>query len=361
MAESTLNKPVSAQCTHQPLFLLAHEFGDQADAQFRLEALAKTLLVAGCDVQCAGRQAWHQHGHTSQLTFWATPRPWPKLQERLQETPVPLVSHCSELLANGWGDQRYLMTLLQGWCQVLQACKPDWVVADSAPAAQLSAHMLGIPVLQLGNDVTLQVLQQPMPELRWWLGTKYFAMAAAHDEQLSAGINSVLSSLPNPSSFFVASASSIWSARVRAISSVLPLVRNMGQLKDGIVVPVPDHAGLPESYLACDSVGYWSGVPTHIEVCGALAKRQVMLLYPKNNEQWLRSRHLQDCGLAVVVTPNETHARHEQCVQRVMQLAKTAPVDKYVQQLEANPCMPFEELVHHCLRGVGRHFVAKNG
>ena len=79
---------------------------------------------------------------------------------------APPASFADILLAVGYRDASVLQALLQGWLELFERCRPDLVVADSAPTALLAARMLGLKRVAFGNGFAIPPRLTPLPAFR---------------------------------------------------------------------------------------------------------------------------------------------------------------------------------------------------
>jgi hypothetical protein len=76
------------------------------------------------------------------------------------------VSYADILLGCGYREPASLKRLVAGWLNLLRQCKPDLVVADSAPTALLAARMLGLKRVAFGNGFAIPPRLAPLPAFR---------------------------------------------------------------------------------------------------------------------------------------------------------------------------------------------------
>jgi UDP:flavonoid glycosyltransferase YjiC (YdhE family) len=94
----------------------------------------------------------------------------------------------SEILLNrGWGDANGVAGALRGWLGLYALWKPDVVVADYAPGAQLAARAAGVPRVAIGSGFSTPAAHDPMPAMRSWIATDESALRRL-DAQLLAAI-----------------------------------------------------------------------------------------------------------------------------------------------------------------------------
>lgn len=92
-------------------------------------------------------------------------------------TPSPSPLNPPEILLNrGWGDALGLAGALRGWLSLYSLWKPDLVVCDYAPGAQLAARAAGLPRIAIGSGFSSPVVADPMPAMRTWIATDESAL-----------------------------------------------------------------------------------------------------------------------------------------------------------------------------------------
>ena len=123
---------------------------------------------------------WHARGHEFAFVFPdLTPLGAPN-DASLEwfQTPGlpparnPAISplNASEILLNrGYGDATSIVGALRGWLGLFDLWKPDVVVADYAPGAQIAARAAGIRCVAVGSSFSQPVVADPMPSLRNWV------------------------------------------------------------------------------------------------------------------------------------------------------------------------------------------------
>lgn len=307
--------------TRAPRALLAHEMGDSADALARLRLVAEGLARAGWHCAWAGRDMKAlQFATPADSDLWAAPNDL-ETRRRQVTAPVAQASYASMLLIQGWGEAPVLALMLRAWQQLLQAAQPDLVVADGAPAAQWAAALLGLPVVQLGNEFSVPLLAQPLPALRWWT-REHDALAHAHEAQVLDALRQALPRLHYPVGYTVGCVADALRAPLRCVASPAELLRPPERTDVLRVGPLAERGtGATPASSARPSV--WEGPAGHREVCAALARGDFLLLRPVDLEQWLRARWLQEQGLAVVITPGDTPETQRAHAARAARLALT--------------------------------------
>ena len=88
-------------------------------------------------------------------------------------TPSHAPLNPSEILLNrGWGDAAGLTGALRGWLGLYALWKPDILVADYAPGAQLAARAAGLRCVAIGSGFSTPIARDPMPAMRSWIATE---------------------------------------------------------------------------------------------------------------------------------------------------------------------------------------------
>jgi UDP:flavonoid glycosyltransferase YjiC (YdhE family) len=107
------------------------------------------------------------------------------------------LSYADILLGCGWGDARYLESLVAGWRSLLSSWKADLVIADFAPTALLAAGTLGLRRATYGNGFFTPPRLSPLPPFRVDTPVDAVRVAAA-DAQALAHANAALERLGAP-------------------------------------------------------------------------------------------------------------------------------------------------------------------
>ncbi len=72
------------------------------------------------------------------------------------------------LLRTGYHSPEALLGPVQGWRRLFEQQRPDLLIANSAPTAQLAARSLAIPVVVQGNGFFSPSRTEPIPAFRTW-------------------------------------------------------------------------------------------------------------------------------------------------------------------------------------------------
>ena len=103
-------------------------------------------------------------------------------------TPNLAPLSASEILLNrGFGDPASLAGALRGWLGMFGLWKPDLLVSDYAPGAQLAARAVGLRKVAMGSGFSTPDPRDPMPSLRSWIAGDEAQLRQA-DARLLAGV-----------------------------------------------------------------------------------------------------------------------------------------------------------------------------
>ncbi|MFT4173387.1 MAG: hypothetical protein QM639_12555 [Rhodocyclaceae bacterium] len=153
-----------------PLSLLAHEMARHGH---RVTFVTSDIVHAARYLAAPGIQ-WVQ-----------APRLPPSHSNR------PLNNHADILRVSGYESPDSLHSLLGAWHALLAALRPDRVVCEYAPTAQLAANALRLPVVCIDNGFSVPPVSAPMPPLRDDIPNDPHALAASERHVLSV-INATL-------------------------------------------------------------------------------------------------------------------------------------------------------------------------
>ncbi len=106
----------------------------------------------------AARAALGQHG----IDFLQAPLPL--LTRRVAQSPRQFRSYADILAAAGFAEPRALTDWIAGWKHTLALLRPQVVVCDYSPAAQLAAQLGGYPVVQVGTGFELPPVARLLPD-----------------------------------------------------------------------------------------------------------------------------------------------------------------------------------------------------
>ena len=91
------------------------------------------------------------------------------------------------LLNRGFGDAAGLAGALRGWLGIFELWKPDLLVSDYAPAAQLAARAAGLRRIAIGSGFSTPEPREPMASLRSWIASDEGQLRQL-DARLLAGV-----------------------------------------------------------------------------------------------------------------------------------------------------------------------------
>jgi hypothetical protein len=163
---------------------MAWELGGGLGHVGRLKPLAKEALRRGHRVTLSLRDLTLTQALLSDLDaplFQA-----PVWLHQVHGIPAPQISLAEILQGCGYLSVNTLRGLLKGWLSLFQSLKPDFVLADYAPAALLAARVLGIPHAATGIGFYLPPLNHPLPSLREWEPSQPGRMQASEAQLLNA-------------------------------------------------------------------------------------------------------------------------------------------------------------------------------
>lgn len=179
-------------------FLLAWELGGGLGHATPLAQIAAPLLAAGHEVHCALRDlsvvglVFGDLGTHPRLHCWQAPV-W---HATLAGLPPP-ASYAELLFHAGYLDAGRLRGLVQAWRTLLEAVRPQLLLADHAPTALLASRGLPMRRALAGNGFFLPLQRQPMPAFRDWEPIAPRRVQGAEDRVLVT-CNAVLATLGEP-------------------------------------------------------------------------------------------------------------------------------------------------------------------
>ena len=130
--------------------LIAWEHGRNLGHVSRLLALAEEIRAQGAEAVWA-LPATQRHARALVRAAGFEVLPCPALPANAARTDFTPLSFADILLSFGFGDSDALATQVKAWLDVMHAVQPDRVLLDYAPAAQLAAHLVGLPAAQITN------------------------------------------------------------------------------------------------------------------------------------------------------------------------------------------------------------------
>ena len=153
----------------------------------QLKKSGHPVLVVARDVASAARMLG-----PSEVSFVQAPH-------LPQGIPLPhrATGYADVLLSQGWSDRVALWGLVQSWTNLFRMFRPDAVVLDYSPTAQLAARIAGIPTVLVGNGFELPPTSDPLPPFpgfSWATQEK----AAAAERVAVAQANAVCAAFKKP-------------------------------------------------------------------------------------------------------------------------------------------------------------------
>lgn len=84
---------------------------------------------------------------------------------RFNPAPRDLQTFADLLAQIGYLNEQVLSHYVLDWCELILPLKPDWIISDHAPTAQLAARALGIPACLIGTGFILPPVKKFFPPL----------------------------------------------------------------------------------------------------------------------------------------------------------------------------------------------------
>lgn len=110
----------------------------------------------------------------------------------------PAINFTESLFLFGFLQPVGLLSIARAWRQLWALLKPDLLVFDQAPTAQLAARGMGIPRLITGSSFSVPPRVCPLPAYRWWEAAPPAARLADSEARLVATANYALAALQAP-------------------------------------------------------------------------------------------------------------------------------------------------------------------
>lgn len=121
----------------------------------------KELKRRGVDVWLIVRDNTYVHLLSDEATKQCLQAPSP----RFNPTPRDLHTFADLLAQIGYLNEQVLSHYVLDWCELILPLKPDWIISDHAPTAQLAARALGIPACLIGTGFILPPVKKFFPPL----------------------------------------------------------------------------------------------------------------------------------------------------------------------------------------------------
>jgi UDP:flavonoid glycosyltransferase YjiC (YdhE family) len=129
-----------------------------------------------------------------------TGMPW--LQTPIWMVPVmglpPEINFTETLLRFGFLHPEELKSMIGAWRQMFALVKPELMIFDHAPTAQLASRGLGIPRIATGNSFACPPRTSPMPPFRFWESPPPSDRLAETEARVVRNANTALASFDMP-------------------------------------------------------------------------------------------------------------------------------------------------------------------
>jgi len=145
--------------------LFAWELGANLGHVGAIAPLAEELSCRGNKVFVAARNLYSAHSLISDSSIHLLQAPG----NTRPYAGTALVRSLPEiLLRNGYASVDSLMPLVKAWLTLIDQIKPDLVVSDYSPSAQLAAKIRALPVMIIGNSFYSPLPGWPPVNYRYW-------------------------------------------------------------------------------------------------------------------------------------------------------------------------------------------------
>lgn len=142
--------------------LCVWEFGGGLGHVGQLMPVARALRECGCDVTFACRTLPDVAAWLGREGFPFVQAPRMPIFPGASSRPA---SFASILAAVGFRDGERLWMLVEAWRSLFRLAKPDVLIVNYAPIAQLAARTLGIPSIEIGEGFSIPPHESPFPAL----------------------------------------------------------------------------------------------------------------------------------------------------------------------------------------------------
>lgn len=146
--------------------------------------LYQELRRRGVDVWLIVREKKFVHLLGAEALSKTAQAPSPKFRPE----PRNIHTYADLLVQIGYTNQPVLTRYLLEWCELIASVKPDLIISDHAPTAQLAGRALNISVTSLGTGFILPPVESVFPPFFSELG----ASAGRVEPQILSVVNSVL-------------------------------------------------------------------------------------------------------------------------------------------------------------------------
>jgi UDP:flavonoid glycosyltransferase YjiC (YdhE family) len=175
-------------------YLLTWELGLNLGHLARLLPIASQLKARGHSVLVAVREI-----PAAAPVFGPVGIPFVQAPHLPRGFPHPerACGYADILLSQGWNDRQILWGLTQNWHNLIRMFRPDAVLANFSPTAQLATRIAAIPTIVIGNGFELPPATDPLPPFpgfSWATADK----AAASESAALINANAVLKRFTQP-------------------------------------------------------------------------------------------------------------------------------------------------------------------
>ncbi len=146
--------------------LFANEMGEGHGHMAPCSSLLESLAGDGWEIAAAVRDTAAGTSHFAECR--ASILQSPVCVAQFEGLPQEEIDYHEVLFKFGYAHVPTLTGMLAAWHSLLLLVKPDFVLANTAPGAQLVARSLRIPVLRLGTGWNCPPDLDPMPLIRGW-------------------------------------------------------------------------------------------------------------------------------------------------------------------------------------------------
>ena len=160
--------------------VLANEMGGGWGHLLPLRAIADEFIQRGCNVSLLCRDYDKAASAFGDMGVAIEQSP----AHKLSKTGFSL-NYAQNLWGNGYWNNEMLGAHFQWWSDRFRNLQPDFILADYAPTALLSAMSLDIPRGAIGTGFTLPPMTTPLPFLHPWLDSPVKELSDIEDRVLA--------------------------------------------------------------------------------------------------------------------------------------------------------------------------------